>query len=123
MARTYGHGNPSWSRDETILALNLYLEVGSDVVGASDIRVIRLSETLRRLPVHAEAKKTEIFRNPDGVAFKLQNLHNVTTGKGLSNVSRMDRLVWSEFGGRREVAKRLGEAILRGARQLELVEE
>jgi len=123
MARTHGHGNPSWSRDETILALNLYFEGGRYVPGPSDVRVVGLSEVLRRLPVHVTAKKTDTFRNPDGVAFKLQNLHNVATGRGLANVSRMDRLIWSEFGGRQDVVKQLAEAILRGARELQLAEK
>lgn len=32
MARTQGHGNPNWTRDETILALDLYLELNGDVL-------------------------------------------------------------------------------------------
>lgn len=120
MARTHGHGNPDWSRDETILALNLYFEGGPEVPGPSDFRVIRLSEILRRLPIHVAAKKTETFRNPDSVAFKLQNLRNVATGKGLANVSKMDRLVWSEFGEHPTSVKQLADAILRCARELKL---
>lgn len=123
MARTHGHGNPNWSRDETILALNLYFETGMDVPGPSDTRVIRLSEILRRLPVHVEANKTDTFRNPDGVAFKLQNLHNVATGKGLANVSRTDRQIWSEFGDRPEVVGQLAQAILRCSRELKILTE
>jgi 5-methylcytosine-specific restriction enzyme A len=118
MARTHGHGNPKWSRDEIILALNLYFECGRDVPDASDARVVLLSEALRRLPLHLTTKRTETFRNPDGVAFKLQNLHNVATGKGLKHVAEMDRKVWSDFGARPEIVKRLAEAIVRGARQL-----
>ncbi|MBB5060889.1 hypothetical protein HDF16_005625 [Granulicella aggregans] len=73
MARTHGHGNPDWTRDETILALALYLETGEAVPSKKDPRVQRLSSTLRALPYHAEAARRETFRNPDGVAFKLQN--------------------------------------------------
>jgi 5-methylcytosine-specific restriction protein A len=119
MARTHGHGNPNWSRDETILALNLYFECGRNVPDASDARVVRVSEILRQLPLHFTTKRTETFRNPDGVAFKLQNLHNVATGKGLKHVAEMDRKVWSDLGGRPEIVKGLAEAIVRGARQLE----
>ena len=117
MARTQGHGNPNWSRDETILALNLYFECGRGVPGPSDMRVIRLSDILRQLPIHLTAKKTDTFRNPDGVAFKLQNLHNVASGKGLANVSQTDRLIWSEFGGHPELVKQLAEAILSCSRE------
>jgi 5-methylcytosine-specific restriction protein A len=122
MARTHGHGNPNWSRDETILALNLYFECARDVPDASDARVVRVSEILRQLPLHITTKRTETFRNPDGVAFKLQNLHNVATGKGLKHVAEMDREVWSDFGAHPEIVKGLAEAIVKGARQLEASE-
>lgn len=56
-----------------------------------------LPQVLRRFPYHAEASREESFRNPDGVAFKLQNLRQIAAGKGLGNVSETDRAVWSEF--------------------------
>ncbi|MDB6118393.1 MAG: endonuclease [Verrucomicrobiaceae bacterium] len=99
MARTHGHGNPDWTRDETILALGLYFECEGRVPSKGDERVKALSELLRRFPHHIEASRKESFRNPDGVAFKLQNLRSVATGKGLGNVSEMDRSVWAEFQG------------------------
>ncbi|WP_459625475.1 HNH endonuclease [Burkholderia sp. 3C] len=98
MARTHGHGNPNWTRDETILALDLYFDLDGRIPSGSDERVKALSEVLRRFPYHAEASRKESFRNPDGVAFKLQNLRQIATGKGLGNVSETDRAVWSEFG-------------------------
>jgi 5-methylcytosine-specific restriction enzyme A len=98
MARTHGHGNPNWTRDETILALALYFASGKAIPSRSDSRVHGLSELLRSLPYHSNSAKNESFRNPDGVAFKLQNIHNVATGKGLGNVSEMDRQIWTEFG-------------------------
>ena len=83
MARTQGHGNPDWTRDETILALALYFDCGENVPSKSDPRVQQLSALLRGLPYHAEAARKETFRNPDGVGFKLHNLRSVATGKGL----------------------------------------
>lgn len=98
MARTHGHGNPNWTRDETILALDLYFDLNGKIPSGADERVKALSEVLRRFPYHAEASRKESFRNPDGVAFKLQNLRQLATGKGLGNVSETDRAVWLEFG-------------------------
>lgn len=100
MAVTQGHGNPDWTRDEVILALDLYLKCAGQIPGPTDPRVIQLSEQLRGLPVHAEAKKQSSFRNPAGVAFKIQNLRQVATGKGLKNCSAVDREVWQAFGNR-----------------------
>lgn len=112
MARTHGHGNPRWSRDETILALQLYQDLNGNVPSGKDTQVRELSEILRRLPYHPATTRKDSFRNPDGVAFKLQNLRHVATGKGLGKVSKMDRAIWAELGGRPEETKRLAEMIL-----------
>ena len=111
MARTHGHGNPDWTRDETILALALYLETGEAVPSKKDPRVQQLSSILRALPYHAEEARRETFRNPDGVAFKLQNLRSVATGKGLSNTSAMDREIWGTLGELPQRVQELAMAI------------
>ena len=111
MARTSGHGNPSWTRDETILALDLYFDFDGKIPSGRDPRVVALSELLRQLPYHSEASKRDSFRNGDGVAFKLQNLRQVATGHGLGNVSQMDRKIWSEFHSRPEAVKQMAEVI------------
>jgi 5-methylcytosine-specific restriction enzyme A len=98
MAATAGHGNPKWSREETVLALELYLLSEPIVPGPSDGRVVSLSAELRELPIHATQKRQASFRNPAGVAFKLQNLKSVAEGGGLQHSSEMDRMVWAEFG-------------------------
>ena len=114
MARTQGHGNPKWTRDETILAIDLYFECGGNVPSAKDSRVKRLSGLLQRLPYHESALRKGSFRNPDGVAFKLQNLRQVATGKGFGNVSGMDRTVWSEFGSTPDKVKEIASLIRAG---------
>jgi|SRR5579872_1941347 len=116
MARTHGHGNPNWTRDETILALALYFGSNKAIPSRTDPRVRELSELLRSLPYHASASKKESFRNPDGVAFKLQNLHNVATGKGLGNVSEMDRQIWFEFSSRQHEVRSLATLIKAGVK-------
>lgn len=98
MAITKGHGNPNWTRDEVILALDLYHSCGGQLPGPTDDRVYKLSAELRAFPHHSNAARQGSFRNPDGVAFKLQNLRSVDTGAGLKNTSKIDREVWEEFG-------------------------
>jgi 5-methylcytosine-specific restriction enzyme A len=73
--------------------------------------VMSLSDLLRSLPYHGPTSRMESFRNPDGVAFKLQNLHQVATGRGLENYSEMDRKIWQEFGSRAEVVTQLAALI------------
>jgi 5-methylcytosine-specific restriction protein A len=99
MAVTKGHGNPNWTREEVILALDLYNELKGSIPGPSDKRVIALSKELRSLPYHREASKVASFRNPAGVAFKLQNIRQVAGGQGLSHTAHADRKVWEDFGG------------------------
>jgi len=111
MAATKGHGNPNWTRDETILALALYLDSGNSIPGGKDPRVIALSELLRSLEIHPREHRVASFRNPDGVAFKLQNLRQVASGKGLSNVSKVDREVWADFAHKPEDVARLAVLI------------
>lgn len=111
MAKTEGHGNPNWTWDETVLALELYQRLGGVVPGPRDERVLALSAELRSLPYHATAARKPTFRNADGVAFKLQNLRQVAIGRGLSNVSQLDRRIWAELGSNPSEARRLGGLI------------
>lgn len=114
MAVTKGHGNPNWTRDETVLALDLYLSCEGAIPSKSDERVKNLSELLRSFPYHSFSARKESFRNPDGVAFKLQNIRNVATGKGLGNVSNMDKRIWNELGDKPEKVKELTALICSG---------
>lgn len=98
MAVTSGQGNPKWTREELILALELYHRMEPTIPGPKDERVINLSEELRALPYHSEEARKPSFRNPDGVAFKLQNLRQVATGRGLKNTAKGDREIWELFG-------------------------
>ena len=73
-----------------------------------------MSETLRALPFHPAEDRKKSFRNADGVAFKLQNIRYVATGKGLDSTSKIDRQVWEEFGLEPEAAK-VATALILGA--------
>ncbi|KAB2759530.1 HNH endonuclease [Brucella anthropi] len=114
MAVTQGHGNPHWTRDETLLALDLYLALKGQIPSPKASEILDLSILLRSLPYHAEAAKQPTFRNPDGVGFKLMNIRQVATGKGLGNVSNMDRQIWAEFGQRPDEVREIAEAIKAG---------
>jgi 5-methylcytosine-specific restriction protein A len=70
MARTHGHGNPKWTRDETMLALDLYFECGGNMPSGKDGRVQKLSKLLRSLPYHGAVLRKDSFRNPDGAKEK-----------------------------------------------------
>lgn len=111
MAVTKGHGNPNWTRDEVILALELYQSCSGQIPGPTDHRVRELSDLLRTFPHHSNAARQPSFRNPDGVAFKLQNLRSVAIGSGLKNTSKVDREVWEELGDNPSRTIELGRLI------------
>jgi len=114
MAVTQGHGNPHWTREETLLALDLFLSLDGTVPSPKAPEITSLSALLRSLPYHAEAAKRSTFRNPDGVGFKLMNIRQVATGRGLGNVSNMDRQIWAEYGSRPDEVRRIAAAIRSG---------
>jgi 5-methylcytosine-specific restriction enzyme A len=108
-----GRRNPTWVRDEIILALDLYLR-RKKIPEASDADVIELSATLNRLPLHTSRPDLERFRNPNGVVLKVANIAAIDPsypGKGLTAGGRNDRLVWDELGSRPDVVRRLAAAI------------
>ncbi len=120
MAKTAGRGNPPWTRDETILALDLFFDAGMVALSDSDARVIALSQTLRALPGNEQPSENPSFRNPAGVSFKLSNLQSVATGRGFANTSAMDATVWKQFNSRRVKVKEIAGLILRYAPQAPL---
>ena len=90
--------NPNWTRDELILALDLYLRVGQP--GPEHAEVVELSGFLRSLPLANSAGDPDKYRNPDGVSMKLGNyaaLDPAYEGVGLERGGRGDAVVWDEF--------------------------
>jgi hypothetical protein len=87
--------NPTWSRDELILAMDLYVRNGW--LDDRHPEVIALSALLNRL---AETAPTPTYRNPNGVSMKLANFRSIDPdhlGAGLRGAGRNDRAVWEEF--------------------------
>ena len=129
MAVTKGHGNPHWTKEETALALELYFYFDRKMPTSSDKEVIELSGYLRGMDVHKDADKNVSFRNPDGIAFKVGNLRAVATGKGLTNTSKMDQIVWNEFGENTDDLKeyckliRLGVNAIKSSPELESTDD
>ena len=94
--------NPSWTRDELILALELYIDLRGKLPDQTDERVIELSNELRTLSL-SENANSGTFRNPNGVAMKLGNFRRfdplqIAEGKtGLSRGGKLEEQIWNEF--------------------------
>lgn len=92
--------NPVWSRDELILALDLYVRYRPAFPDDKHPDVIALSELLNRLGAVTDVARIAKFRNPNGVAMKLQNFRRLDpdqAGKGLPGGGRGEEEVWSTF--------------------------
>lgn len=92
--------NPHWTRDELILALDLYFTVGRRQPDPNEPDVIALSELLHRLPIHPLEARALSFRSPMSVSMKLGNFLAIDPayqGLGLYRGSLLDRQIWDDF--------------------------
>lgn len=92
--------NPKWSRDELILALDLYFKENPSHTSDNNPKIIELSETLNALPVHPKSEHQDKFRNPNGVYMKLCNFLRFDPdyeGAGLTRGGKLEEIIWNEF--------------------------
>lgn len=92
--------NPNWTRDELILALDLYVNGRGPELQSHHPEVVRLSELLNALHLHSAEARADEFRNPNGVAMKLANFLSIDPnhpGTGLRRGNRLEQEVWDEF--------------------------
>jgi len=79
-------GQTLWTKDELILAVNLYSKLTFGQLHARNPHIIDLANT--------------IGRTPDAVAYKLVNFASLDPRlkqKGMGNTSKLDRIVWAEY--------------------------
>lgn len=96
-------GNLAWTREEIILAMELYIQSGGLLGGPipddnSDL-VRHLSVLLNRPGAYPPEVRGDRYRNPNGVALKLQNLRAVETNRerGMPAHSQLDAAVWRDY--------------------------
>lgn len=106
--------NPVWSRDELILALDLYFRVNPLHTNKENIEIKQLSELLNALPIHKQHVKSVKFRNATGVYMKLCNflrLDPAYPGEGLKRGAKLEENVWNEFASDLPRLRQTAEAI------------
>ena len=94
--------NRPWSKEELILALDLYFKIGPK--GKTHPDVINLSETLNRLSDASTEGDPDKFTNPSGVGLKLSNFARLDgnySGKGMTHGNKLEPIVWDEFNNNR----------------------
>ena len=102
--------NPRWTKEETILALALYLkEDGVRFREKTDPLVIELSEVLNQYRRLIGTQQTTDLRNPNGVSMKLGNFIRLDPdhpGSGLTNGSQVEEDVWKIYSKDHEALRR-----------------
>lgn len=95
--------NPAWTRDELILALDLYLRHRASPPGKDSDEVAELSEFLNRIGQALGQGESETYRNTNGVYMKMMNFRRfdpeyTNEGKvGLTRGNKDEEVVWNEF--------------------------
>ena len=122
--------NPTWVRDELILALDLYLRYGGNPPTKGSPEIDELSETLNLLGRYLGIATADRFRNVNGAYMKLMNFRRfdpvfTQAGKrGLSRGGQAEEKVWSEFASDPERCRQVAETIrqaLAGAQEGETI--
>ena len=98
-----GKRNPPWSRDELILALDLYLRFRHSPPGKDSAEVAALSSFLGEMGRVQGRTEDATFRNANGVYMKMMNFRRFdpeyTDGGrvGLVRGNKDEEVVWNEF--------------------------
>ena len=114
--------NPDWTRDELVLALDIYVTNPANPPGKETAAVSELSELLNKLHRLNGVIATDTLRNPNGVYLKLMNFRSsdpayVAQGKvGMTRGNSLEGLLWAEYEGCRDAlaedAKTIRAAVL-----------
>jgi len=122
--------NPTWVRDELILALDMYLQYAGNPPPKGSAEIEELSETLNRLGRYLGIATNDRFRNGNGVYMKLMNFRRfdpvfTQAGKrGLSRGGQAEEEVWNEFASNPECCHEMAQTIrlaLAGAQEGETI--
>jgi 5-methylcytosine-specific restriction enzyme A len=95
--------NPDWTRDELILALDLYMRNPQSPAGKTSKEVAELSAVLRLLGQRLGRTTDGNYRNANGVYMKMMNFRRfdpafTASGRaGLTRGNRDEQIVWNEF--------------------------
>lgn len=113
--------NPAWSRDELLLALDLYIRHRKALPSKNTPAVQELSAFLGRMGKALAGGDAPSFRNPNGVYMKLANFRRwdpeyTQSGRiGLKKGNKDEGVVWAEFANNparlQSVVKSIREAV------------
>lgn len=106
--------NPAWTRDELILALDLYFRINPLHASEKTQEIQELSRLLNELPLKVMRMDEQRFRNPYGVHMKLQNFLRFDPnykGVGLTKGGHLEEEIWNEYSTNRKALTITASAI------------
>jgi len=106
--------NPPWTRDELILALDLYFDENPSHISKTHRKVVELSELLNKLSIHPDRPDAVRFRNPNGVYMKLCNFLRFDpsySGSGLTRGGKLEEEIWNELAEDQSRLRKLAQTI------------
>ena len=112
--------NPPWTREELILALDLYLRHRNAPLQKGASAIGELSRFLVQMQAAQEDADPNTYRNEAGVYMKLMNLRRIDPNyaaqgqSGLSRGNSLEPIVWDEFAQHPEALARAVAAIREG---------
>ena len=115
--------SPPWTRDELILALDVYFSGVAH--NPKEPKIEELSRLLRSLPIHDIGGKVSSFRSSNSVRMKLDNFLSLDpsyAGVGLTRIAKEDKRVWDEFVNKRGDLKNIAQTIREYARKPQALE-
>lgn len=125
--------NPRWSRDELILALDLYLKNRVSLPSPGSDAVRNLSVLLNSMAQALGTAAAADFRNANGVSMKLMNFQRLDPmakaagKKGLSHGGKAEELIWNEFSSNpahvSQVARAIRDALEDEGTQISQIED
>lgn len=92
----------NWSRDELILALDLYFNCYPNIPSSDNHKIIELCEILDQMNSQIQGSKIN-RRTPASIVMKLSNFLRFDSryiGKGLTKGSKLENLVWEDFSAK-----------------------
>lgn len=97
--------NPTWSKEELILALDLYFRLDYGQMHGRNPLIIQLSKDLRNLNIHQDIPDKAKFRSVNSVALKLANLKKSDqnfSGKGMRDGGKLEKELWNKYHTHRD---------------------
>lgn len=100
--------NPKWSRDELILALDMYMNNPASPPSKTSAEVVALSALLNKMHRLSGADASPTLRNENGVYLKMMNLRAldpafIVQGKvGMQAGGNLEKVVWKDYAGQRD---------------------